>query len=54
MGTSDSREVVEKIYAAFKVGNILAILDLLTTDVKWDYLRGQNIPWGGHYRGHEG
>ena len=53
MGKSDSRRVVEEIYAAFVIGDIEGVLNLLTEDVEWYHPRGQDIPWGGYRRGRQ-
>jgi len=50
-----NREVVEKIYTAFKAKNLPTILDLQTKDAEWSVAGpADKIPWAGPKHGPEG
>jgi ketosteroid isomerase-like protein len=44
--------IVEALYAAFSQRDLPRIFDLLSPDV--EITQSVELPWGGHYRGHEG
>ncbi|MBI5664050.1 MAG: nuclear transport factor 2 family protein [Nitrospirae bacterium] len=54
MNEQDNKKVVEQLYNAFETGDMTALLRLLATDIEWRHPRGQDIPWGGMHKGHQG
>lgn len=44
--------VVQQVYAAFARGDLAAALDLFAPEVEIEQSR--EVPWGGHYGGHDG
>jgi ketosteroid isomerase-like protein len=50
-----NKEVIQKIYAAFKEKNLNAILSLQTEDSEWTVAGpADKIPWAAPGRGHDG
>jgi ketosteroid isomerase-like protein len=45
-------QIVEDLYAAFARRDLPKILSLFSPDV--EIIQSIELPWGGHYRGHEG
>jgi ketosteroid isomerase-like protein len=45
-------QIVEDLYAAFRRRDLPGIFSLLSLDV--EIIQSAELPWGGHYRGHEG
>ena len=43
MGTQDNLRVAKQIYVDFKTGNIDGLLNVLTEDVDWGYVRKLNL-----------
>lgn len=53
MSENENIEVVQKAYQSFKTGNIPALLNLLTDDVRWQLPEIENVPFGGLREGRE-
>ena len=45
-------QIVEDLYAAFSRRDLPKIFGMLSTNV--EIIQSVELPWGGHYRGHEG
>jgi uncharacterized protein len=56
MSEQDNLEVVQRAYNAFAKGDLPALLDLLTSDVEWNFHPTYaGIPWAQHpWHGREG
>ena len=54
MSDQTNLDVVQQAYAAFGQGDIPALLEFLTDDVKWTMQGPSVIPWSGTRHGREG
>lgn len=55
MSEQDNLKVVETLYAAFLKGDGPGIMALLDENIDWKFVANkEDVPFGGHYRGHEG
>jgi len=46
-------EVVRQLYSAFVQQDISALLEVLSEDIDWLFYGPSEIPFAGHYHGHE-
>lgn len=49
----ENAALVRRLYSAFGDGDIPGILSLLSNDIDWLFFGPPEIPFAGHYRGHE-
>jgi ketosteroid isomerase-like protein len=54
MTQRSSLETVRELYGAFGRGDLPAILDLLDSDIAWEYPGAKAVPWAGSFRGRDG
>lgn len=55
MSESENVQVVQDLYAAFGRGDMDGIFKVLDEEIDWTFNgRPSDIPFGGHFRGHDG
>ena len=54
MNERENVQIVKRIYAAFGIGDLAAILNLMADDVDWLSFGSATIPWAGRLFGHKG
>ncbi len=53
MSEQENTELVQHVYENFKVGDIKALLNLLSDNIEWELPEIENVPFAGKHRGHE-
>jgi ketosteroid isomerase-like protein len=49
-----TREDAQRLYDAYRSGDLAGVLDALHDDVRWTSVAGPEVPWGGTCRGRAG
>lgn len=49
---SDALTTIQNAYAAFGRGDVPALLNMLTSDVRWQFIGDSKAPYTGTFRGH--
>jgi ketosteroid isomerase-like protein len=54
MSEQKNMQVVQNLYSAFGQGDMTGILNCLDESIDWHFnARPRDVPFGGHWRGHE-
>jgi len=53
MSEQENTILVQHVYENLKVGDIKALLNLLSDSIEWELPEIENVPFAGKHRGHE-